>query len=182
MSLPGKALWYLLLLLSHFSHVGLLATPWTVAYQAPPSMGFSRQQYWNGVPFPSPLIPEGNKMLSRRGPLPVYNQGSRGYERVMRRAPNPASGGWEKLPAENGIYAKNWKSSFLNVENSVPGRGITYIKPGEDTITERCSGEFIWGMDVGREQRMRKRWKWGERGRNKIMKGFKSYLGVCNLS
>ena len=30
------------------------ATPWTVAYQAPPSMGFSRQEYWNGSPFPSP--------------------------------------------------------------------------------------------------------------------------------
>ena len=36
------------------SHVQLLATPWTVAYQAPPSMGFSRQEYWNGLPFPSP--------------------------------------------------------------------------------------------------------------------------------
>ena len=36
------------------SHVGLFATPWTVAYQAPPSMGFSRQEYWSGVPFPSP--------------------------------------------------------------------------------------------------------------------------------
>ena len=33
------------------SHVRLLATPWTVAYQAPPSMGFSRQEYWSGVPF-----------------------------------------------------------------------------------------------------------------------------------
>ena len=31
-------------------------TPWTVAYQAPPSMGFSRQEYWSGVPLPSPLI------------------------------------------------------------------------------------------------------------------------------
>ena len=31
-----------------------LATPWTAAYQAPPSMGFSRQQYWSGVPLPSP--------------------------------------------------------------------------------------------------------------------------------
>ena len=30
------------------------ATPWTVAYQAPPSMGFSRQACWNGLPFPSP--------------------------------------------------------------------------------------------------------------------------------
>ena len=37
-----------------FSHVRLLATLWTLAYQAPPSMGFSRQMYWSGVPFPSP--------------------------------------------------------------------------------------------------------------------------------
>ena len=36
------------------SHVRLFATLWTVAHQAPPSMGFSRQEYWNGLPFPSP--------------------------------------------------------------------------------------------------------------------------------
>ena len=36
------------------SHVRLLATPWTAAHQAPPSMGFSRQEYWSGVPLPSP--------------------------------------------------------------------------------------------------------------------------------
>ena len=36
------------------SRVQLLATPWTAAYQAPPSMGFSRQEYWSGVPSPSP--------------------------------------------------------------------------------------------------------------------------------
>ena len=38
------------------SHVGLWATPWTAAYQAPSSMGFSRQQYWSGVPLPSPIV------------------------------------------------------------------------------------------------------------------------------
>ena len=38
---------------SHFSHVQLL-TPWTVACQAPLSVGFSRQEYWSGLPFPSP--------------------------------------------------------------------------------------------------------------------------------
>ena len=43
-----------LLLLSCFSPVRLLATPWTAAYDAPPSMGFSRQEYWGGVPLPSP--------------------------------------------------------------------------------------------------------------------------------
>ena len=36
------------------SHVRLFATPWTVAYHAPLSMGFSRQEYWSGVPLPSP--------------------------------------------------------------------------------------------------------------------------------
>ena len=38
------------------SRVWLLATPWTAAYQAPPSMGFSRQEYWSGVPLPSPIM------------------------------------------------------------------------------------------------------------------------------
>ena len=36
------------------SRVRLSATPWTVAYKAPLSMGFSRQEYWSGLPFPSP--------------------------------------------------------------------------------------------------------------------------------
>ena len=38
------------------SRVWLLATPWSAAYQAPPSMVFSRQEYWSGVPLPSPWI------------------------------------------------------------------------------------------------------------------------------
>ena len=37
------------------SCIQLLATPWTAAYQAPPSIGFSRQEYWSGVPLPSPV-------------------------------------------------------------------------------------------------------------------------------
>ena len=39
-----------------FSRVWLFATPWTAAYQAPSSMGFSRQEYWSGLPFPSPYL------------------------------------------------------------------------------------------------------------------------------
>ena len=38
------------------SRVRLLATPWIAAHQAPPSMGFSRQEYWSGVPLPSPVL------------------------------------------------------------------------------------------------------------------------------
>ena len=45
----------LLLLLSHFSHVRLCVTPQTTAHQAPPSLGFSRQEHWSGLPFPSPM-------------------------------------------------------------------------------------------------------------------------------
>ena len=46
----------LLLLLSRLSHVQLCATPQTAAHQAPPSMGFSRREYWSGLPLPSPSI------------------------------------------------------------------------------------------------------------------------------
>ena len=40
--------------MNSLSVVRLFATSWTVAYQDPPSMGFSRQEYWSGLPFPSP--------------------------------------------------------------------------------------------------------------------------------
>ena len=45
----------LLLLLSHFSRVRLCVTPRTAAHQAPPSLAFSRQEHWSGLPFPSPM-------------------------------------------------------------------------------------------------------------------------------
>ena len=60
-----------------FSRVRLLATPWTAAYQAPPSMGFSRQEYWSGVPSPSPTMQETwvnpwvGKISWRRDKLPT---------------------------------------------------------------------------------------------------------------
>ena len=59
------ALLLLLLLLSCFSRVRLCATPWTAAYQASPSMGFSRQEHWSGLPFPSPMHESGKWKWSR---------------------------------------------------------------------------------------------------------------------
>ena len=50
---PAKALWFMEWVKS-LSRVRLFATPWTVAYHAPLSMGFSRQEYWSGLPLPSP--------------------------------------------------------------------------------------------------------------------------------
>ena len=68
-------------LLSHFSHVWLFATPCTVVPQAPLSMRFSRQEYWSGLPFPSPWgLPDPG--IEPRSPalqadsLPLSHQGS----------------------------------------------------------------------------------------------------------
>ena len=65
----------MLLLLSHFSRVRLCATPQTAAHQAAPLMGFSRQEYWSGVPLPSP----GNSLM-------VHNFTAKG------RGSNPGQG------------------------------------------------------------------------------------------
>ena len=46
----------ILLLLSHFSRVQLCVTPQTASHQAPPSLGFSRQEHWSGLPLPSPIM------------------------------------------------------------------------------------------------------------------------------
>ena len=72
--------------LSLFRHVWLCATPWTVACQTPLSMGFSRQEYWSGLPFPPPgdLPDPGTKPASLMSPaladsLPLNLQGSPGF-------------------------------------------------------------------------------------------------------
>ena len=71
-----------------FSHVQLFATPWTVAYQAPPSMGFSRQGFWSGLPFPSPgdLPDPGIKLgppTLQADALPSKPQGSPGTAKAL---------------------------------------------------------------------------------------------------
>ena len=54
------------------SRVRLFAIPWTVAHQAPPSMGFSRQEYWSGLPFPSPGDLPDTRIEPRSPALDVY--------------------------------------------------------------------------------------------------------------
>ena len=57
-------------MLSHFNHVQLFATLWTVGCQAPLSMGFSRQEYWSGLPCPPPgdLPNPGTEPMSLMSP------------------------------------------------------------------------------------------------------------------
>ena len=78
------------------SRVRLLATPWTVAYQAPPSMGFSRQEYWSGVPLPSPkLVLEQHKKLTQ---LTLHNAGIKGIlQAAAAMAPHSSTLAW-KIP------------------------------------------------------------------------------------
>ena len=70
------------------SHVRLFVTSWTVAYQAPPSMGFSRQDCWSGLPFPSPGdlpdpgIEPGSPAL-RADPLPSEPPGKPSDSRTI---------------------------------------------------------------------------------------------------
>ena len=54
-----------------FSRVRLFETPWTAAYQAPPTMGFSRQEYWSGSPLPSPMTNLDSILKSRDITLPT---------------------------------------------------------------------------------------------------------------
>ena len=56
---------YMLLLLNHFSRVRFCATPWMGVHQAPASLGFSRQEHWSGLPFPSPMHESEKSKWSR---------------------------------------------------------------------------------------------------------------------
>ena len=79
----------LLLLLSHFSHVRLCSTPEMAAHQAPPSLGFSKQEHWSGLPFPSPMHESENPIyIKKSGYAPVGTEGSRtGYQSPNYMAP-----------------------------------------------------------------------------------------------
>ena len=90
------SIFWLLLLPSHFSHVRLYATPQTVTHQAPPSLGFSMQEHWSGLPFPSPMR-ESEKWKWSCSSCPTFSSWTAAY-----KAP-PSMGfsrqeDWSKLP------------------------------------------------------------------------------------
>ena len=87
----------LLLLLSHFSPVRLCATPETAAHQAPLSLGFSRQEHWSGLPFPSPMH-ESEKWKSSRS---VMSDSSRPPWTAAYQA--PPSMGFSRQEYRSGV-------------------------------------------------------------------------------
>ena len=74
----------LLLLLSHFSRVRLCVTPWTAAYQASPSVGFSRQEHWSGLPFPSPCTYNINIMVTANQKSIIHTETKENFKRRVK--------------------------------------------------------------------------------------------------
>ena len=65
------------------SHVRLLTTPWTAAHQAPPSMEFSRQEYWSGPPLPSPASgPKNHQMIHMETKVKIIESVERGGKMI----------------------------------------------------------------------------------------------------
>ena len=85
------------------SCVRLFATPWTVAHQAPPSMEFSRREYWSGLPFPSPGdLPDSGiepwPLLSRADALPSEPPGNNQVTQLLLSDKiNSVSGSWTRV-------------------------------------------------------------------------------------
>ena len=75
-----------------FSRIWLLATPWTAAYQAPPSLGFSRQKHWSGLPFPSPMHESHVQLLATPWAAAYQAPPSMGFSRqeYWRGVPSPS--------------------------------------------------------------------------------------------
>ena len=101
------------------SHVQLM-TPWTVACQVPLSMGFSRQEYWSGLPFPSPgdLPDPGIELRSpalQADSLPIELQGK----------PNML----KKWDFPGGPVATTLCSQCRRAPSSIPGKGTRYCRP-----------------------------------------------------
>ena len=104
-----------------FSRVRLLATPWTAAYQAPPSMGFSRQEYWSGVPLPSPLSKYSVNGLpcSSNSKESACNAGDLGS--IPRPGRSPREGKANPLQysfLKNSIDGGDWQATVHGVTKS----------------------------------------------------------------
>ena len=91
------------------SCVRLFATPWTVAYQAPPSMGFSRQEYWSRVPFPSPGNNPNSGIKPRSPPLQADALTSEplGKTRGLQK-PGAGETAWKEATAYSQLALRPW--------------------------------------------------------------------------
>ena len=97
------------------SRVRLFTTPWTVAYQAPPSMGFPRQEYWSGLPLPSP-----NQMTS----VLIRRQDGRLDTDTPRRPSEDRSGLWSGALTRRGTLRIADNERLAEARKDHPSRGF----------------------------------------------------------
>ena len=112
---------FILLLLSRFSRVRLCATPQKAAHQAPPSLGFSRQEHWSGLPFPSPMHESEKWKWSRS----VMSDSVRPHRRQPTRLPHS----WDSPGKNTGVGCHFLlQHSFIQYWNSSWGAQLTQHK------------------------------------------------------
>ena len=92
-------------MLSHFSRVQLCVTPWTAAHQAPPSLGFSRQEHWSGLPFPSQKVKSLSRVWLFTTPWTAAHQAppSMGFSRQEY---------WSGVPLPSYLLTPNFQIDF----------------------------------------------------------------------
>ena len=123
------------------NRVRLLATPWTAAYQAPPSMGFSRQECWSGVPLPSPSL------QCRR---PQFNSWVRKFPWRRDRVPIPVFLGFPGgLEGKESTCKSEDMGSIPGLGRS-PGEGIGY--PLQYSVLENSVDCIVHGVAKSRTQ------------------------------
>ena len=118
------------------SRIWLFATPWTIAYQVPPIMGFSRQEYWSGLPFPSlgdlpdPGIKPGSPRLQADA-VPSEPPGKPKVQHLTSLAPLPClplpTFLWRQFPFSPGSHyeGRGW-TVFLSVSPALAWSGELY--------------------------------------------------------
>ena len=157
-------------MLSHFSCIQPFATPWTVAYQAPQSMGFSRQEYWSGLSCPPPgdtpdpgVKPKSLAFPALAGGCFItsatwgallrlkwnLNQAKYGILSFSRAGkPQPPVRGWATWasPHSTPILDTGW--SRLHPPSS-PGPTLSSLFPGPPPRCAQCYGmRSVWSLDI----------------------------------
>ena len=146
-------------MLSHFSHIRLFVAPWTVAHQAPLSMGFPRQEYWSGLPFPSPgdmnLFIHILYLATYLGiclptHLHIWDRSGKEMAHDCRtwQVQNP----WVRVPGNPGrVYVLQfWGSISSSLGNfSLCSQGLQLV--GEACLSH---GGFLWVLQRSRTNRL----------------------------
>ena len=117
----------LLLLLSHFSHVQLCVTPQTAAHQALPSLGFSRQESWSGLPFPSPRMALGQALFQQDCVLVEMKNLDKEKEAHTQKRTS-----CDNRELEGSIQKPGNPGDGQEITRSLKRKGMTHLHPSEE--------------------------------------------------